>query len=109
MPETSDPPPNLARRRGGQPGNVNAATHGFYSRQLQPTDLAEIETTRYSSVDQEIELMRISIRRLVEMTVAPKTVAEANDQMRTLCLAMQTLSSLLRTQCFMVIHRGDLR
>jgi len=94
------------RKRGGQPGNINAATHGFYSRQLQPTDLAEIETTRYASVDQEIELMRISIRRLIETTEQPKTSAEANDQVRTLCLAMQTLSSLLRTQCLLIIHRN---
>ncbi len=107
MPEAPSLTPT--RKRGGQPGNVNAATHGFYSRQLQPNDLAEVEETRFATVDQEIELMRISIRRLIETSAPPKTVAEANDQVRTLCLAMQTLSSLLRTQYLLVAHRGDFR
>jgi hypothetical protein len=109
MPEAPDSPPNLTRRRGGQPGNINAATHGFYSRQLQPVDLAEIDQAQFASVDQEIELLRISIRRLIETSVQPKTIAEANDQVRTLCLAMQTLTSLVRIQHFLVTHRSDFR
>jgi hypothetical protein len=109
MPETSDPPPNLARRRGAQPGNFNATTHGFYSRQLQPVDLVEIDQAQFASVDQEIELLRISIRRLIESSLQPKTIAEANDNMRTLCLAMQTLSSLVRIQHFLVTHGFDFR
>ena len=104
-----DSPPASIRKRGGQPGNLNAATHGFYSRQLKPADLTELDQAQIASLDQEIELLRISIRRLIEMGSEPQTIAEAADQLRTVCLAFQTLTSLVRTQQFLLIHRGDFR
>jgi hypothetical protein len=108
-PPLTDSPPNLTRSRGGQPGNLNAATHGFYSRQLQPTDLDDLDQAQFASLDQEIELLRISIRRLVEMGSETQTIGESADRLRAVCLAMQTLNSLVRTQHFLVTHRKDFR
>ena len=105
----SDSPPTFNRRRGGQPGNLNAATHGFYSHQLQPTDLDELDQAQFASVDQEIELLRISIRRLIEMSSEPQTVGDAADRLRAICLALQTLTSLVRTQHFLLAHRSTFR
>lgn len=107
----SPPTPNtaLARKRGGQPGNLNASTHGFYSRQYKPADLTELDQAQYATLDQEIELLRVSIRRLIEMESQPQTIPEAADQLRTVCLAFQTLTSLVRTQSFLILHRGDFR
>ena len=98
-------PPQPVRKRGGQPGNLNAATHGFYSRQLKPSDLAGLDKTQVAGLEQEIELLRVFIRRFIELGGEPHSYTEANGQLHTLCLALQTLTSLTRTQQF-ILSRG---
>jgi len=50
------------RNRGGQPGNQNAAKHGFYSKALPP-ELARcyIEALKAGSTSQEIALIRSKV------------------------------------------------
>ena len=81
----SDSPPTFNRRGGGQPGRrsgVNAATHTDFGL-ARPTSsnpptwmTAQPEQAQFASVDQEIELLRISIRRLIEMNSQPQTVGD---------------------------------
>jgi len=70
---------------------------------------AQPDQAQFASVDQEIELLRISIRRLIEMNSQPQTVGDAAERLRTVCLAMQTLTSLVRTQHFLICHRSAFR
>ena len=53
------------RRRGGQPGNTNAVKHGLYSSKFSP-DEAENLTGMREGLQDEIDLMRVNISRLME-------------------------------------------
>ena len=69
MPESSSPSktqPQVTRQRGGQQGNRNALKHGFYTRQFNPTDIADLNKFDFTGLDHEIILLRVLMRRLVE-------------------------------------------
>lgn len=72
----SDPPACASHARlalGGAPaGNLNAATHGFYSPVLRPDELADLVAYADDmSLDDEIALSRVILRRLAGMLVDP--------------------------------------
>jgi hypothetical protein len=89
-PETQNPEPQPTvppRREGGQPGNQNARTCGFYSkyaafeRQGVMDEAAQIE-----GLDAEIMLLRSKIERLEE--IDPDNVRLFNELIRGLSLVM---------------------
>jgi len=50
------------RKPGGQPGNQNARTHGFYSKHLSPEDHRVLQAAAgVSGLDYEIALLRTKI------------------------------------------------
>jgi hypothetical protein len=54
-------------KRGAPQGNQNARKHGFYSRSLDEAERLEMEEASYvEGIDQEITLLRIKLRDLVE-------------------------------------------
>jgi hypothetical protein len=54
------------RKPGGQPGNQNARTHGFYSKELDETEKVEyLLAVEVEGLDYEIALMRVKIQALV--------------------------------------------
>ena len=55
------------RRRGGQPGNQNARTHGFYARAKLSAERLRLltEAREHGSVADDIALMRTEIARLI--------------------------------------------
>ena len=54
-------------KRGAPKGNQNAREHGFYSRALTEAEKIELEEAGYvEGIDQEIALLRIKLRELVE-------------------------------------------
>jgi len=54
------------RKRGAQPGNQNAHKHGFYSKHLEKARRQEIEKAALTSLDEEITLLRLKIRDILE-------------------------------------------
>ena len=87
------------RKQGGQPGNVNAVKHGFYSRRFSPTELSDLSNALTENLDGEIALMRIIIRRVFEY--ADREAATLDDWMSalsTLAASATRLAGLLRTQ-----------
>ena len=59
------------RQRGGQPGNQNARTHGFYARALSPEHGQILENaTAIKGLDQEIALLRSKIALAAENSAA---------------------------------------
>ena len=75
--------------RGGQPGNQNASTHGFYSKAVPPElrqKLLEAETVQ--GLDGEIALLRARI----------STASEDPSQSTFLLSGISLLSRLLRTR-----------
>jgi hypothetical protein len=98
-------PPQGHHRRGAPPGNSNALKHGFYTRRLKHTYLDGVESTDSSGLIEEIALIRVFTRRLIEsidFDGDPFTLAEI---LRTLCLASSTISRIIRTQ-FLLASSG---
>jgi hypothetical protein len=70
----------IKRNRGGQKGNQNARTHGFYSSALTPDQISRFWTIiSQEHVDPEIALMRIKLQYLVQMSPASRrTIKDAS-------------------------------
>jgi len=64
-PTADKPQEPTQRKRGGQPGNLNALKHGHYSRRLQDPE-AE------ANLEQEIILMRTLVRRISKQAEDPE-------------------------------------
>jgi hypothetical protein len=80
------------KKPGGQPGNLNALKHGFYSRalkQAQSLELDEAATIAVDDLSGEIALLRQRI--LVLLEASP-------DKLELLCLATRAIANLTRTQ-----------
>ena len=107
IPESACPESNR-RASGAPPGNRNALVHGFYTSTLHPDDLATLgDEATASSLDGEILIIRVALRRLQHMILSGATPGpnprrlEANDYARFIGLTFQgtnTLSRLLRVR-----------
>jgi len=73
----SDPPRCSAHtpgKVGAPPGNRNNFTHGFYASTLHPDDLAGLDEGAIdTSLDEEIFLVRLALRRIQLMIVTGVT------------------------------------
>jgi len=77
-------------KKGAPPGNQNARKHGFYSRALTEAEQLEMEEAVYvDGVDQEIALLRIKLRELVE---------SQPDRIDLHLEAANTIARLIRTR-----------
>jgi len=86
------------KKKGGQPGNQNARRHGFYSQVLDEAEQLELEVAHgISGIDEEIALLRVKIRSLVE---------NDPDNIRLIMEASNTLARLLRTKYSLDKHQG---
>jgi hypothetical protein len=86
------------RRPGAPPGNHNALKHGFYTRRIRKHDLTGVESTDVSGLVEEIALIRVFTRRLVESCLPDADSYELADILRSLCLASSTITRLTKTQ-----------
>jgi len=61
------PKPKPKRRRGAQPGNKNAMTHGFYTRALSINERSDLEamfSTKFSDVKDFLKVMLMRVMLL---------------------------------------------
>jgi len=82
--------PRLKRAKGGQPGNQNARTHGFYSKVLDDAEQLDLEVAEgVQGIDDEIALLRVKIMQLL-----------ANDpyNLRLIMDATSTIARLVRVR-----------
>jgi hypothetical protein len=93
--------PSQKRHRGGQPGNVNALKHGFYTRRFTHTDLAGVESIDYNGLIEEITIIRLYARRLIELDNQSADISQVADILRILCLASLTITRLVKTSQFL--------
>jgi hypothetical protein len=79
------------RKRGGQKGNQNARTHGFYSKALDDTEKDDMEqASGISDIDDEIALMRVKIKAILE---------KEPENVKLIMQATSTLAELIIKQC----------
>ncbi len=90
---------NVKRKPGGQPGNVNAWKHGFYSRRFKALELCDLVTVLQNNLDDEIALLRVMIRRVFETADSQaETLADWESVLSTLGAASTRLAGLIRVQ-----------
>ncbi len=94
----------MPRKRGAKPGNTNALKHGFYSRQFREVELADLEAMLAKGLESEIAMLRVVIRRVLELARGVDNLEQARDNLYALGSAATRLATLLRTQ---KIHFGD--
>jgi hypothetical protein len=93
MPPTSPP-----RRRGAPPGNLINFKHGFYSRRLKKRDLTGVEATDVAGLVEEIALIRVYTRRLIESFDPNADFYQHADLLRILCVASSAITRIIRAQ-----------
>jgi len=86
------------RRRGAQPGNMNALKHGFYSKAFKKIETDDLECIEGEGLENEINMMRIITRRFLELAQKANTMEESAAVLNTLGMASVRLASLLRVQ-----------
>ncbi len=93
------------RKQGAQPGNFNALKHGFYSRRFNCLELRDLDTALADGLDDEIALLRVTIRRVFDLATDEGEDSETwFKALSTLGMASTRLAGLLRTQ---KIIQGD--
>lgn len=88
----------MKRKRGGQPGNRNALKHGFYSKVYAIGEIDDLETMLKEGLEDEIAMLRVMTRRLVELANGNKSIESAIANLNTLGAAATRLGGLLKTQ-----------
>ena len=101
---SSRPGARPARRPGGQPHNNNALKHGFYARNLPAADTAGLEDLPLDALADEINLLRVLIRRVAEKTGPDQPLEESMAHLRLITFALTCLARLMRTQTYIGIN-----
>jgi hypothetical protein len=96
--------PIANRHRGGQPGNTNALKHGFYTRRFSHSDLAGVESIDKNGLLDEIAIIRLYARRLIELDERSSDISQVANILRILCLASLTITRLVKTSQFLQLH-----
>jgi hypothetical protein len=99
------PPSSSPRKRGAPPGNRNALKHGFYSRKFKKANLTSVDQANPIDLEDEITLIRLNIRHLLELGLNAKDLNEGIQILRVVSLGASTLARLIRTQH--IIHPPD--
>jgi hypothetical protein len=86
------------RPRGAQPGNSNALKHGFYTRRFKRQHLDGVEAASLKDLVEEIALIRIFTRRLVETCDPSADVYDLAGILRAICLASATITRIIKVQ-----------
>lgn len=86
------------RRRGAPEGNLNALKHGFYSRRFRNGELDDLMRQPPEALQDEIAMLRIINRRVVDMAEEGKSADEILEFYNFIALTSMRLSTLLRTQ-----------
>lgn len=94
----NDSEPSPQRHPGAPIGNTNALKHGFYSRRLKKRDLQGLDSIPQNSLAEEVSILRVLIRTLLERSADQSDFDSALALLRTVCLASDSISRLLRTQ-----------
>jgi hypothetical protein len=99
-------PPEPKNRRGAPLGNMNNFKHGFYSRRLKKRDLTGVESTDVAGLVEEIALIRVFTRRLVESFNPDADFYEHADLLRILCVASAAITRVIRAQ-YLISSAGN--
>jgi hypothetical protein len=86
------------RRPGGQPGNSNAIKQGFYAKQFRRMEINDLEKQPFFDLQDEINMLRVFIRRVVEKSSPEAAINQDLEILRTISVAVLCINRLMRTQ-----------
>lgn len=89
---------NTKRKRGAQPGNLNALKHGIYSKRTIPIDAKDRESLLSTSLDDEIKMLRTATLWIFQLATQVEDIDQAIKALGALGLASIRTSRLLKTQ-----------
>jgi hypothetical protein len=84
--------------RGAPKGNLNALKHGFYSRLFRACEANDLDGDDSGSLQHEITLLRVMIRRTMELADGIDDLKEATRALDALGAAAGRLANLLRAE-----------
>ena len=88
----------MTQPRGAPKGNLNALKHGFYSRLFHSGEASDLANGHPTSLEHEITLLRVMIRRTMELADGIQDLREAIRVLDALGAAAGRLSALVRAQ-----------
>lgn len=91
----------MTRPRGAPKGNLNALKHGFYSRLFRSSESHDLPDDEAVNLENEINLLRVMMRRTIELADGIDDIAQATKVLVALGIASGRLASLMRTQKIM--------
>lgn len=86
------------RKRGAQPGNLNAFQHGFYSKLFKPLEAKDFENLLSMSLEEEIAMLRTATQKTFELANQVDDIEQAIKALGALGLASIRTSRLLKSQ-----------
>jgi uncharacterized protein YjcR len=103
--DPTSPPRANPRLRGGQPGNLNAFKHGFYSSFFKEHEIEAIQDLHDNDLREEIAALRVIIRRMLALSCKIEDVNTGLRLLSTLSAAAAQLSRLVKVQA--VMQQGE--
>ncbi len=88
----------MTNSRGAPKGNLNALKHGYYSRLFHSMESTDLENAPSGNLENEIALLRVMIRRTMELADGIDDLREATRVLSALGAAAGRLAILLRAQ-----------
>ena len=88
----------MARKPGAQPGNTNALKHGFYSQRFRNGELADLDSFEDTDLQDEIGMLRVYLRRLLEMAEGIDDTRQAAAILDKISLVAVRISTLAKAQ-----------
>lgn len=91
----------IYRQRGGQPGNVNALKHGFYSARFRQGEIEDLASLAINDLSSEITVNRVQIRRVLDKAdqeLEDQSLVQSINVLYALGMASARVASLIRTQ-----------
>ena len=86
------------RKRGAQPGNLNAFRHGFYSKLFKPLNAEDLEGIFSTSLEEEIAMLRVATQWTFNLANQVDDIDLAIKALGALGLASIRTSRLLKSQ-----------
>jgi uncharacterized protein YjcR len=87
----------MNKKPGAPKGNKNAFKHGFYCRDFTQIEAEDLETVLREGLQDEIAMLRVSLRRLFQLSKQSQDLESAAKVMSSLSHASAQLANLLRT------------
>lgn len=95
FPPLPAPPPPSRRKRGAQPGNLNALKHGLYIDGRRLKNTTPLERAELFDLNELIENIKSFMQFTYDYGIRCRNMAEINETMRSLSLAAMSLTRLI--------------